>query len=295
MLYVSPGSSGTLLVQSAKLVATGRGRPFPTFEPTVLESVRNVPVTLDSAFTMLLADSQWEDFKASWLDPAACRYPPPAMAAAEAPVPVAGALSATAGWNEEIRWAGLRTEPTSGADALAITVRVATDMQSAQLASDAGQPVDIGLLATSAGEAFPWEQLQPPEEWRCDPKGKGYDFNFSHRVVGSLENLHVGLFHARRFVRPNEWQSFVIPYEDFACVGATGAFRERLVTHAPPTLTDASAAVLWLVPWPRRKPGGPATATVADIRFVRIDPSDGRPRRSYPAPLPGTLPQETQP
>jgi hypothetical protein len=295
MLTVWPGSSGTLLVQSAKLVATGRGRPFPTFEAAVLESVRVVPVTLESAFTMLLADSQWEDFKASWLDPAACRYPPPAMAAADAPVPGAAALSATAGWNEEIRWAGLRTEPTSGADALAITVRVATDVPSTLLASAAGQPIDIGLLAAPAGEAFPWDRLQPPEEWRRDAKGKGYDLNLSHRVVGSLENLHVGLFHARRFIRPNEWQSFVIPYEDFACVGATGAFRERLVAHTPPTLSDASAAVLWLVPWPRRKPGGPATAAVADIRFLRIAPSDGRSRRSYPAPLPGTLPQETQP
>jgi len=164
-----------------------------------------------------------------------------------------------------------------------------------QLASDAGQPIDIGLLATSAGAAFPWDRLQPPEEWRRDAKGKGYDLNLSHRVVGTMEDLHVGLFHARRFVRVGEWQQLVIPYEDFVCIGATGAFRDRLVAHAPPTLSDASAAVLWLVPWPRRKPGGPSTATVADIRFVRIDPSDARPRRSYPAPLPGTLPQETQP
>ena len=295
MLYVSPGSSGTLRIQSAKLVATGRGRPFPTFEPAALKPVRNVPAALDSAFSMLLADSQAADFKASWLDPAACRYPPPAIAVAEGPAPGSDALSATAGWNEEIRWAGLRTEPTSGADALAITVRVATDVASAQLGSDAGQPIDIGLFAAPVGEPFPWDRLRPPEEWRRDAKVRGYDLNFSHRVVGTVEGLDVGLFHARRFVRPGEWHSFVIPFEDFACVGATGVFRERLAAHAPPTPSDVSAAVLWLVPWPRRKPGAPSTATVADVRFVRIAPSDARPRRSYPAPLPGTLPQENQP
>ena len=76
--------------------------------------MKPAPAALDSAFSMLLADSQAADFKASWLDPAACRYPPPAIAVAEGPAPGSDALSATAGWNEEIRWAGLRTEPTSG-------------------------------------------------------------------------------------------------------------------------------------------------------------------------------------
>jgi hypothetical protein len=295
-LSVHPGSSGTLLVQSVTLIAAGRGQPFPRFDRSDLTLVQSVPTSLEQAFTLLLADSQMAEFKSSWLDPAACRYAPPALSAR--PAPTAGqpmALAATAAWNEEIRWAGLRTEPKSGADALELTVRVTTSVPSSQVASDAGQPIDIGLLVAPAGEPFPWERLGPPDAWRQEAKGRGYDANLSPRSVTQQENLNVALYHARRFVRVDEWQSLVIPFEDFACIGATGVFKEQLAAHAPPTASDAPSAVLWLVPWPRRGTGKESTAEVFDVRLVLIDKTNTQPRRSYPAPLAGTLPQEPSP
>lgn len=294
-VYVLPGSSGTLLVQSAKLVGGVRGRPFPTFSPAAMEVVQHVPATLENAFSILLADSQTADFKASWLEPGACRYPPPVLAIVEGASPESVAVSATAGWSEEIRWAGLKTVPAAGSDALALKVRVATDTPSTQLTADAGQPIDIGILVAPAGGPFPWSRLAPPAEWRREARAKGYDLNLSHRVVGAMADLDVALFHARRFVRLDVWESLVIPFEDFACVAATGAFRPRLAAHGPLAASDASAAVLWLVPWPRRKPGSPATATVADIRFVHLSSSGHTPRRSYPAPRPLAKQQEKQP
>lgn len=177
-LYVHPGSSGTLLVQSATLVASGKGHAFPHFDPSDLSLVQAVPMTLDRAFTLLMADSQVADFKASWIDPSGSHYPPPALTASSAPDGIpSSAIAASASWSEEIRWAGLRTVPQTGADAVELTVRVQSFAPATQLTSEAGQPIDIGLLMAPPNEMFPWERLAPPPEWRDKAKTRGYDFN----------------------------------------------------------------------------------------------------------------------
>lgn len=285
--YILPGSTGVLLLETASLVATGRGRPFRVFNPASMAAVQSAPTTLANAFTLLVADSQTADFERSWRDVPACRYPPPQLA--EVPGPAgAAALSATAEWAEEIRWAGVRTKPAAGANALVLTVRATSPVVAMQFTSDAGQPVDIGLLCGTAAAPFPWERLGPPEEWRQGATASGFDVSLSNRETAKQSDLHVAQYQTRRFVKAGEWQTLTLPFEDFVCIAGTGTLQADLVSRASPA-AEAVAGVTWMLPWPRGGRAVGAAIQVADVQFVTIAVDDPAPRRSYPAPVPATL------
>lgn len=295
-LYVLPGSVGVLLLQSATLVASGRGHPFPSFDPSHVTSARSVPTAIDRAFTLLMADSQGADFERSWRTPGTCQYAPPRFSETPAPTRAGKpALATTVRWLEEIRWAGVRSEPTPAVNAVRLTVRVTPATPATQLTSDAGQPVDIALLGGAVDVPFPWTRLGPPDEWRQASGVRGYDINLSNRAVAPAEDLHVALYQARRFVRTQAWQTLVIPFEDFACVGATGRLKEHLALHAAPSPDSvAVAGVAWLLPWPRGGRAGETTLEVADVELVTISADETTSRRSYSpaqastfAPIPG--------
>jgi hypothetical protein len=241
----------------------------------------NFPTTPANAFRLLLADSQHADFEASWRDPKACRYPPPLLAATPGPSPeLPEALSATCLWQEEIRWAGVKTRPTTNANAVVLTVRVHPATRATQAGSDAGQPVDLAILGIPAGTEFPWERLEPDPAWRSPEGPHGYDVQFSNRVLAGMEGLHVAMYHARRFVKTTEWQTLVVPFEDMACIAATGSLLDHLVAHGPPAGV-ATAGVAWLIPWPRDGRSTPVALDVADVRLVAL-PSGSASGRSYP-------------
>jgi hypothetical protein len=251
-------------------------------------AVQSVPTTLANAFTLLAADSQTADFERSWRDVSACRYPPPQLAETPGPAGAAAALSATAEWAEEIRWAGVRTQPAAGANALVLTVRATSPVAAMQFTSDAGQPVDIGLLCGTAAAPFPWTRLGPPEGWRQGATAPGFDANLSNRDTAKQSDLHVALYQTRRFVKAGEWQTLTLPFEDFVCIAGTGTLQEHLASRASPA-AEAMAGVTWLLPWPRggRAIGG--AVQVANVQLVTIGVDNPAPRRSYPAPVLGTL------
>lgn len=279
-------SRGTLLVRDIRLVGRGEGKPFPEISEAETIVITNAPVNENNTFTFFVADGKnhTNDFHASWKAGGQPRMKTPRLQIV--PAPGGGnALAVATHWVEEIRWAGVKTPCATNANAVRLTMRLATALSNSVAGrTDVDNAVDIALLAAPAGQPFPFEKLAPKPD-ATDPGVRGYDYMYAHDQLHGAQWASA-FYTTRRFVKQGEWATLTIPFADFTCSGATGALLDDLRLRRAPR-AGTIRAVMALMPFPRRGPAVESTLEIGGIALVRVP--EEKARASFFRPAPGTL------
>jgi hypothetical protein len=283
-VFITPDSQGELSLGRIELVNVGEGRPFPEFAPADVRHVRTIADfedgRLDRAFNLYMADGEVEWFEASWRRDRPLRFAPAELRITADPQRKRNVLVGTGRYAEEVHCTGVRTDGAADANALQIVLRHdASGYRNVVVGMGRAEPVDFLVFVAPPSPPFPWSSLGPDGELHRGP-GPGFDYQFSYRVVRSRSDLNTAVYHARRYVRPDERTTLVLPVEDFVCIYGSGTYRERFLSNQPLTCGDVTAFA-WLTPWSRS--GGrdvDVTTSVDEIDFVHV-PGDAESHRSF--------------
>ncbi|MCB1063314.1 MAG: hypothetical protein KDN20_10390 [Verrucomicrobiae bacterium] len=267
-VYVADGSAGEFLIDRLDLVGRGEGRPFPVFSDDQVKSVKTIADfedrNLDQVFTFYMADGESEWFEQSWKREKPLRFTPTEISIENGTLITSGPVA------EEVHCTGVKTKGVAGAKAIRITLsKTAAKSANTVIGMGPAEPIDFLIFVAPPEKPFPWDSLAPSAELREQPH-RGFDYQFSYRTVRDRQDLDVAIYQTRRYVKPDEMSTLVIPLADFTCLYGSGAYRQRYLDHQPLTSHDI-IAVAWLNPWNRVGDRNlPITTRLDDIAFVKV-------------------------
>lgn len=292
-LYLHQGSNGSLLIDRIELLATGRGKPYPTFEADEVEVLATLgeydgQQDVGRVFTATHAKTDLTG------EPRRARKawgPPQISHVAEAEDDRRGVLKVEHQGAEEVAFTGIETTPPTGANAIAFDLRVSHPTDFDELS------VDLLIYAAPRDGGFAIERFAPPVRWR-DHKDVAFD---AYLTADTLDEVDYAFYHTRRAAPNGQWTRWVVPLADFVCVYGHGAMRSAMMRQEP--IDPAKiVAIGWLPSWRQHKfvttfeidqvqwvrvPGSSAELTsfaqIPDIAAIRLetwrDPSYGGTRR----------------
>jgi hypothetical protein len=273
-IYLAAGTHGDFSIASVEAVARGEGRPFATFAAADVRTLGSIADfedgRTDDVFTAYMSDGETEWFESSWRRDRPLRFTPAERSIVDGPEPGTKAVSCVGPSAEEVHCTGLRTTGEPGANALRITLRHdAPQYRNTVVGLGRAEAIDFLVFTTSTKQTPPWSAFVAGAELRrCG--GPGFDYQFSYRAIRDRQDVGFAIYQARRYVRPQEWTTLVLPTADFVCVYGGGVYRTRYLENAPLAAQDV-AAVAWLNPWCRAGDGRSDVALAIDaIEFVRI-------------------------
>jgi len=131
------------------------------------------------------------------------------------------------------------------------------------------EALDFLVFVAPAGKKFPSEEFAASAELRSHV-GPGFDYQLSYQEIRDRQDVDFAVYQTRRYLKPNEWTTLVLPAADFTCIYGSGTYRERYLQHQPLTCDDVTA-VAWLPPWCRIGQGNSdVTIRIAEIAFVSV-------------------------
>lgn len=287
-VYLGTGSQGELLIDRIDLVTMGEGRPFPEFSESEREPVRCLADfedgDLDPVATLYFAAAESEWFEESWRRSRPLRFQPMALSIAPTGPDGGKVLECRGPTAEEVHATALVARGDAKANAVALTVKVDAPERRETLAGGTPvAPIDILVFTSTSGGDFPWESLAPSAEWRA-LGGRGFDYQFTHRVIAGRTDLDFAIHHTRRYLTPGEWTRLCLPASDFVCLYGQGTMKQRLLDQAPLAMGEI-IALAWVNPWARVGRRDAAVTTSIDrIDLVRVPGSPESHRSFWQAP-----------
>lgn len=287
-VFVAAGTHGEFFIDRIEAVALGEGKPFAAFAPDQIRKTKSIADfetdQLDRTFSLYMADGEAEWFEQSWKREKPLRFTPQQLSIVDGGTNGRRSLACTGSTAEEVHCLGIRTGGDADANAIAVSLSVAAPDQSNTLIG-AGPivPIDFLVLVAPAARPFPWQRFAPSEALRAF-KGPGFDYQFSYRTIQSYTDVDFAVYQTRRYLKPSEWTTLVLPAADFTCIYGHGLYRRRLLDHEPLTCDDV-IAVAWLNPWCRvGKRDAQVTTQIDELSFVRVPGSPAEQRSFWQVP-----------
>jgi len=282
-LYLATGTAGEFLLEGIEVVARGEGKPFPTFKPDEVRPVKTIADFEDGrigdAFNLYMAEAEVEWFEQSWKREKPLRFTPATFQVADEPGR-GKSLVCVGPIAEEVHCAGVRTAGSSDANALRVTLlQDAPEYRNTVVGMGRAEAIDFLVFVAPPGRPFPWESFAPSPELRKH-KGPGFDYQLSYRLLRDRRDVDFAIYQTRRYLRPREWSTLVLPAADFVCVYGSGSLRDRYLADGPMTCGEV-IAVAWLNPWCRIGNGRSSiTLRFDELAFVNV-PGDPARHRSF--------------
>lgn len=274
-VFIAPGTTGDFLIERIEVVARGEGRPFPEFAAEQVRTVRKVAdfddaATAPSPFTLYMAANEVEWFEQSWLREKPLRFEPPRFEVVDDAERKSRVLCALGRFAEEVHCAGLITEPAAQANAIRLAVRhQAAEYRNTVVGQGRAEAIDFLVFVSEPKRPLAWQAFAADEALRKHA-GPGFDAQLSYLAVRKRDDLDFAIYHTRRYLRPEQWTTLVLPAADFVCVYGSGRERERFL-HRRPLTCDNITAVAWLSPWCRAGRGNtPVEIRVDDVDLVQV-------------------------
>lgn len=272
-VFLDAGTAGEFILERIELVATGEGRPFPTFTEADVKIVETIsdfeagkwlPV-----FNLYMADGETEWFEQSWLREKPLRFTPAVLTYPDDAERGGKVLAATGPSAEEVQCVGIHTQGgVAGADAVQFFIRHdAPDYRNTVVGLGRAEAIDVLLFVMQAKPALKWHRFTAPGEMRSGRTG-GFDYQLSYRAIRDQKDVDLAIYQSRRYVRPQEWTKLTVPLADFVCVYGSGKLRDRFLGNEPVRSQEIDA-VAWLNPWCRIG-RGPVTLRIDDPSFVQL-------------------------
>jgi N-acyl-D-amino-acid deacylase len=287
-VFVAAGTHGEFFINRIELVALGEGQPFAAFAPDQIRKTKTIADfetdQIDRTFSLYMADGESEWFEQSWKREKPLRFTPQQLSIIDGGLDGTRSLACTGSTAEEVHCIGIRTGGDAEANALAVKIAVAAPDQRNVLAG-AGPtvPIDFLVLVAPPARPFPWQRFAPSDELRAF-KGPGFDYQFSYRTIRNYADVDFAIYQTRRYLKPSEWATLVLPAADFTCVYGHGLYRRRLIDHEPLTCDDV-VAVAWLNPWCRvGKRNAQVTTRIDELSFVHVQGSPAEQRSFWQVP-----------
>lgn len=283
-LFLSPGSTGEMLVDRIDVIACGQGMPFRDFTPDQVELVKTVADFEDgdttNAFTCYMAATETEWFEESWKRSKVLRFEPMQHRLHEGGLRGHRSLEFYGRTAEEVHCAGIRVNGAAAANGFAVTMRAdAPQRRETLLDGEPVVPMDFLVFVAPADQPFAWSSVAATDEQRAMP-GPGFDYQMTLRAIAGRSDLHFAIYQTRRYLKPGEWSRVILPATDFSCVYGQGTMRHPFTNHAP--LDPAQMiAFAWLPPWCRSgSRDAPITLQIDRLDLVRL-PGDAKAQRSF--------------
>lgn len=236
-LFLSPGSTGEMLVDRIDVIACGQGKPFPDFAPEQVQIVKTLADFEDgditNAFTCYMAATETEWFEESWKRSKPLRFKPLQHRLHEGGLSGHRSLESHGRTAEELHCAGLRVNGASAASGFAVSMRADAPQRRETLLG--GEPVmsmDFLVFVAPADQPFPWSTVAATAEQRAMP-GPGFDYQMTLRAIARRKDLHFAIYQTRRYLKPGGWSRVILPVADFTCVYGQGTMRDVFTNHAP--------------------------------------------------------------
>lgn len=275
-VFLDAGTSGEFLLERVEVLSRGEGRPFPKFASDAVTSVQRISAFEDirdreALFTLYMAANEVEWFDESWRREKPLRFTPARLEIVDAEETPRGKVLRHRGPSaEEVHCAGIRTAGATEANALRLAVRHdAPDYNNRLVGVGRAEALDVLVIVAPSKRPAVWQAFAASDELRKLP-GPGFDFQLSYRILRERQDLDFAVYQTRRYVKPREWTTLVLPAADFVCIYGSGSYRDRFVRNQPLTCGDVTA-VAWLNPWCRSGRGNSeVTLELDDLAFVRV-------------------------
>ncbi len=287
-VFVAAGTHGEFFIDRIEVVALGEGQPFAAFAPGQIRKTKTIADfesdQLDRTFSLYMADGEAEWFEQSWKREKPLRFMPQQLSIIDSGANGKRSLACTGSTAEEVHCIGIRTGGDSKANALAVRMAVAApDQDNTLVGAGLMVPIDFLVIVAPAGRDFPWQRFAPSDELRAF-KGPGFDYQFSYRTIRDYADVDFAVYQTRRYLKPSEWATLVLPAADFTCIYGHGLYRRRLIDHKPLTCDDV-IAVAWLNPWCRvGKRDANVTTQIDELSFVHVPGSAAQQRSFWQVP-----------
>jgi hypothetical protein len=283
-LFLAEGTQGEFFIERIELTTRGMGRPFARFAEGQVRTVKTIADfedgKRDGVFNVYMADAETEWFDTSWKRDRPLRFTPAELAVVADPGRRTRTLISKGPTAEEVHCTGVRTAGAPEANAFRFTLmHDAPEYRNSVVGLGRAEALDFLVFVAPPGKAFPWNEFEPPPELRKYP-GPGFDYQMSYRLLRERRDVDFAIYQTRRYLKPREWTTLVLPAADFVCIYGSGVYRERYLRNAPLTCGDV-VAVAWLNPWCRVGAGRSTVAThLDDIAFVHV-PGKPEEHRSF--------------
>lgn len=283
-VFLAPDALGECLIDDIELIALGEGKPFPTFAADQIEPIKTIADfeddSLDRVFTIYMAASESESFDESWIRSKPLRFEPMQLSVIDTGLSGRHALQCRGRTAEEVHCTAIHTCGVADANAVAIKLRVdAPEQRNTLVGGGEIVPLDFLVFVAPEGKAFDWQRLAPSPELRAHG-GRGFDYNLTHRTIAARTDLDFAIYQTRRYLKPGEWSSEVLPTADFTCIYGQGSMHDRFLHHAA-LKSEEVIAVAWLNPWCRLgHRDAIVTTTIDEMSFVRV-PGSAESHRSF--------------
>jgi hypothetical protein len=231
-LVMEKGTSGTFLVDNIELLAVGEGKTFPEFKNADINKVKtlcnfNNPGQMKTLSTVLIANDQISAFELSWTRAKRTHYLPTLFERkVESDISY---LHTSAEYLEEITACPIHCEGADNGNALHYKLR-ANKPGSKETVAGYDWNLPLEFVVFLGPREFDWKPFAATETMRKSP-GPGFDYNISYKSIARQSGFSFAMYHARRFVKMDEWGDIVIPFADFTCVYGHGTYKDHLLQH----------------------------------------------------------------
>jgi len=283
-VHLDAGTQGEFFIERIDLIARGEGRPFAEFAASAVRTVKPIADfedgRRDHVFNLYMADGETEWFDESWKRSRPLRFTPAELTVVHDATRGTKALVSTGPTAEEVQCTGVRTAGVPEANALRVTVQHdAPEYGNTVVGMGRAEAVDFLVFVAPPAKPFPWSEFGPSLELRRFP-GPGFDYQLSYRTIRERRDLAFAVYQTRRYLKPREWTTLILPAADFACIYGSGTYRDRFLRNEPLTCGDV-IAVAWVNPWCRVGRGrSPVTFRFDDLAFVQV-PGRAEEHRSF--------------
>lgn len=287
-VYLAPDSLGECLIDDIELIALGEGKPFATFTPEQIQSVKTIADfedgKHDQAFNLYMAAAESEWFDESWIRSKPLRFEPMKLAVIDTGLNGRKSLECRGRTAEEVHCTGVRTGGAGDANAISLTLNVdAPEQRNTLVGAGPIVPLDFLVVVAPKEKPFPWQSLAPSAELRAKG-GPGFDYNLTHRSIATRTDIDFAIYQTRRYFKPGEWSKQVLPTADFTCIYGQGAMRDRFLKHEPLRSSEV-IAVAWLNPWCRQgQRDAPIITRIDELSFVKVPGSPAEHRSFWQVP-----------
>jgi hypothetical protein len=287
-VFLAPDSLGECIIDDIEVVALGEGKPFATFSPEQIQTVKTIADfedgKRDQAFNLYMAAAEAEWFDESWVRSKPLRFEPMKLAVIATGLDGRKSLECRGRTAEEVHCTGVRTSGAADANAIAVTLNVdAPEQRNTLVGAGPIVPLDFLVFVAPAEKPFPWQFLAPSAELRAKG-GPGFDYNLTHRMIATRTDLHFAIYQTRCYLKPDEWSKLVLPTADFTCIYGQGSMRDRFLQHEPLQSSEV-VAIAWLNPWCRQgRRDAPVITRIDDLSFAKVPGSPAEHRSFWQVP-----------
>lgn len=272
-VFLDAGTAGEFILERIEVVSTGEGQLFPTFAETDIRTIKTIADfeagKTDGVFHLYMADGETEWFEQSWKREKPLRFQPPELSIVADSERGTKSLVSVGPSAEEVHCTGIQTARAPDANAIRIALRHdAPAYRNTVVGLGPAEAVDFLVFVAPPNKPFRWQEFAASDELRKHA-GPGFDYQFSYRAIRDRRDLNFAIYQTRRYLKPREWTTLVLPAADFACIYGSGTYRDRLLKNLPLSCDDV-VAVAWLNPWRRVGGNGNVTLRFDELDFVHV-------------------------